>query len=266
MTSRIKETVLLQVSGLKCGYGRTPVLNGIDFELKPGEICALIGPNGSGKTTLLRAVAGLLPAEGHIMLRSIGEIGNRRPEERARVMGYLSSTPVIPPDMTACETVEKGFHPELGLLENVSEEQHRKAIGELISFGLPEMADRAVLTLSGGQRQLVLLARAAVRKPPLLLLDEPDSALDFSVAREMMKRLRAQAAETGCGILITSHDVNLMLRYADRLLMLKDGQIIGNEPCSDREPGRLEAGLKELYGPVELIRRENGWLMTEISE
>lgn len=255
---------LLTVNGLESGYGKQRILKEISFCLNSGEVLALIGPNGSGKTTLLRAVAGLRPASGRITAEETQDFSKKKPEERARWIGYLSSAPVIPPDMTAAELTEKGFHPEFGLLGNVTEEQKRRARDCLERLGLLWTADRPMRTLSGGQQQLVLLARAVVRNPRILILDEPDAALDFKVAREIAVYLRNLAKETGCGVLMTSHDVNLMLRYADRILMLKDGRLVADESPDTESPERLEAGLKELYGPVELICRGECRMMTEV--
>lgn len=257
---------LLGVAGLDCFYGARQALYDISFRLAPGETLALIGPNGSGKTTLLRAAAGMLPATGSVTLDGVGEIGGKRPEERARYMGYLSSSPVFPPDMTAAELTEKGFHPELGLLGGVTEEQKRRARACLAEFGIGDLADRPLRKLSGGQRQLALLARAAVRRPRVLLLDEPDAALDPAVSRQVMKRLRAAAAETGCGVLLTSHNINLMLRCADRLLMLSAGRIVCDAAPGTADKETLEKSLSALYGPAELIRHGNGWLLASAED
>lgn len=253
----------LRVGSLSFSYGDRRILKNISFTLPAGQVCAMIGQNGSGKTTLLRCIASLLPHDGYCELSGLGTIEKMDQKQRAKVIGYHASHSVTPPDITCLELVETGFYPELGLLGRRSETQHREALDLLSQLEMNESADCPVSKLSGGQRQLALLARALVRRPPLLLLDEPDDALDFSVRRKVMDLILRQAEQTGCIALIASHDVNLMLRHAHRLLLLKDGVLEGDVNCTEQDPRKILPGFRELYGSVTLLRQGDCWLMAE---
>lgn len=251
----------LVLSGLRAGYGSREVLCGIDFTLKAGEVCALLGSNGSGKSTLLRAVCGLVPYRGSCLLEGeeLRELGQR---EQTRRISYLTQRGGVSLSLSALDVVLMGYNPVLGLLERPTAAQVDRAAALLAEIAGAELIHRDFSALSEGQRQLVLFARTLLRDTPLVLLDEPDSALDFPNRLRVLSLLARRAAERGQGVLLCSHDVNLALRYARRLLLLKEGTLLHDLVVEDMPPEGLETALSALYGPVEVIRHRGYFLMT----
>lgn len=243
---------LLRVTGLSAGYSGKKVLENMGFSVNPGELCALLGANGSGKSTLLRAVCGLLPYEGSCRMEG-REIRQMSERERAKRISCLTQRGGVQLPLSVLDVVLMGFNPLLRLLENPGKSHRQKARESLALAGVEELAERDFLTLSQGQRQMVLLARAFVRDCPLLVLDEPDSALDFQNRHRMMALLSRLCREKGMGVLLCSHDANFAMEYAHRLLLLQEGRLAGDLSMEKATVSQLEEGLSRLYGPVEVL-------------
>lgn len=253
-------TELLQVSGLRAGYGRGDVVSGIDFALGPGTLCALLGANGSGKSTLLRAVVGLLPYGGSCLLA--GEELAAMPHRRqARAIGYLAQRGGQPLALSALDVVLMGYNPVLGPLESPTAAQRSHALAVMAQVEADLYAHADYHTLSEGQRQLVLVARTLVRELALVALDEPDSALDHANRHRVMGVLRARVQAGRCAALMSSHDVNFALRYADRLLLLEAGRLIHDVDLAAVSQQALAAALRDVYGPVEVLRHRGYYVM-----
>ena len=254
---------LLRITDLRAGYGGADVLRGVSFALQRGEVCALLGENGSGKTTLLRAACGLLPHRGSCLLGG-QEVQTLSDRERARRIGWLSQRGGVSLSLSGLDVVLMGFNPLLGALQYPTREQRGHALAVMEELGAAEFAHRDFTALSAGQKQLVLFARTLVRDVALLVLDEPDGALDFRRRRFLFELLRRRAAERSCGVLLCSHDINAALRWADRLLLLRDGELCGDVDMRDTSKPALEAALRAAYGELELIEHSGRYLMTEV--
>lgn len=252
---------LLEVTAARAGYGGREVLHDVAYSLDKGELCMLLGANGSGKSTLLKAICGLIPAGGSCTLNG-EELWDMSRRRRAQHIGYLAQRGGVSLSLSALDVVLMGYSPDLGLLERPGRTQIAAALAVMEELDAAQYADKDFLTLSEGQRQLVLFARTLVRRPPLLVLDEPDSALDPLNRRRVLGWLKRYAAETGAGVLLCSHDANLALRYADRLLLLREGRLDGNIVLTDTGEGTLAAALSRIYGPVEVLRHKGTYLMT----
>lgn len=252
---------LLQAQGLYAGYSREEVLRNVSFSLPAGQLCALLGGNGSGKTTLLRCVCGLLPYRGELTLEGeqLRSMGQRR---RAQRIGYLSQRGGLSLSLSALDVVLMGFNPVLGLLQSPGPAHRRRALEALEQVGAAEFVQMDFLTLSEGQKQLVLFARTLVCDPALIVLDEPDSALDFRNRRHILRLLQSCVRRRGRGVLLCSHDINVALSYADRLLLLKDGALAYDLHVSTVSQLELQATLRDIYGPVEVLRHGDRFLMT----
>lgn len=242
---------LLEIQNLAAGYGRRQVLKDISFPVEEGVLTGLLGANGSGKTTLLKAVCHLIPHTGdcRYMGRSLADLSGR---ERARLISYIPQRSGVRISLPALDVVLMGFYPALGLLEQPSGLQKKQALDALAAAGLSDRAGTDYQTLSEGQKQLCILARAIAEDAPLLLLDEPESALDFSNRHHIMRLLCEMVKKPGKAGLVSLHDPTLALEYCQRLALLKDGVCMDVlTPASD-SVSRMEQALSEIYGPLRL--------------
>jgi iron complex transport system ATP-binding protein len=214
----------LVTTGVEVDLDRTPVVLGVSCAVEPGGWLALIGPNGAGKSTLLRAVAGLLPHRGTVHVHGT-DITRLRARERARLIGYVPQNPVLPPDMTVQEYVLLGRTPHLGYLASPGERDRRTTAATLDALDLAHYAGRRLAALSGGERQRAALARALAQEPRLLLLDEPTSALDLGHQQQVLDLVDELRRTRELTVLSTLHDLTAAAQYADRLVLLHQGQV-----------------------------------------
>lgn len=249
-------SALLELRGVTSGYGGRAVVRDVSFQVRPGELCVLLGLNGSGKSTLLKTICGLLPCAAGDILASGVSLRGERERARARKLSYIPQRPAPDPSLPVLEVVLMGFNPWLGLLASPSAAQRARAAAALEKVGLPGSGDRLYGQLSEGQRQLVIFARALVQDAPVLLMDEPDSALDFVNRRQVLARIARTVRQEGRAGLITLHDPNSALAYGDRLLLLKDGGLAGDLPVAGTPLEELERGLGGLYGDVKILSFE----------
>jgi iron complex transport system ATP-binding protein len=247
--------MILEGRQLSIGYPDRTVGSGLDVQLATGEVLALLGPNGGGKTTLLKTLLGLLaPKAGEVRLDGTA-LASRSIRERARLIAYVPQTHVATFAFPVEAVVLMGRTAHGDLFARPSAEDRKVAAQMLDRLGIAELATRPYTMISGGERQLVLLARALAQQPQFIVLDEPTANLDFGNQGKVMREIRALAA-SGLGVLFTTHDPNHALRAADRAYMLRGGERIAEGPVSEiltRE--RLET----LYGaPVQTITDASG--------
>ncbi len=223
---------LLSVSGLAVRFGALRALDGVDLAVQPGELVALAGENGAGKTTLVRCIAGdIAPASGRILLSG-------RPVLADPLAVAHQGVAVVWQDLALCDNLDVASNLLLGresrrhLLSDTR--FHATAAALLGELGIPlHDTPRGARALSGGQRQLLAVARAMARKPSLLLLDEPSASLGVQASRrveELINALRGQ----GTAILLACHDIDQMFRLADRIVVLRHGRVV-----ADVEPGAV---------------------------
>ena len=239
------------VNGLCAGYGGARVLDGLSFSLEGGRMMGVLGANGSGKTTLIKSICGILPHEGECVLEGV-KLEDLSARQLSQQCSYIPQRSGIAIDISALDVVLMGFNPQLGPLEHPTKAMKGQALSALDEAGLSGMADRNYLHLSEGQKQLCILARTLVTPSRLLLLDEPESALDFRFRYRMLDIIRRWVRREERFALVALHDPMLALNDCDELLLLKNGHSIGIiQPASDPAE-RMEALLSELYGRVSL--------------
>lgn len=241
------------VQGITAGYGNRPIVENVTFDIEEGTLLGIIGANGSGKTTLLKAICGILPHKGSCTLDGT-PLEQLPPKKLAGLSGYIPQRSGISIDISALDVVLMGFNPQLGLLERPDASMKEKARAALLQVGLSEHENENYLHLSEGQRQLCILARTLAADEKLLLLDEPESALDFRFRYHVLSLLRRWLREgERCG-LVTLHDPMLALNHCDRLLLLSDGKVQGMLSPGSDPAERVERELSAIYGPVSLQR------------
>lgn len=253
---------MLCLKDIHLSYGSHRVLRGIDLTLHPGEFCALLGLNGSGKSTLLHGLCGFLPMEGQVQVNGI-DCTKMHEKKRAQLLSFLPQTPSLAGGRTALDAVLMGYNAQLGIFDSPSAAQRQSALEMLDRFGLAHRADADFGTLSQGQKQLVLLARSMVQDAPVMLMDEPDSALDFTNRHRMLRLIRDSIhTHRRCG-LITLHDPNFAMAYCDRLALLHDGVIQTQITMASTSAEELREELSPLYGPVEVLSYGGRFFMVQ---
>jgi len=214
---------------LTIGYPDRTVGSGLDVALSTGEVLALLGPNGGGKTTLLKTLLGLLkPKAGEVRLGD-KPLDNYSIRERARVVAYVPQVHISTFAFTVETVVLMGRTAHGSLFSRPSGQDRAVAQAALERFGIAALASRPYTMISGGERQLVLLARALAQEPQFIVLDEPTASLDFGNQGKVMREIRA-LAKSGHGVLFTTHDPNHALRAADRAYLLREGTRIADGP------------------------------------
>ena len=216
---------LLVIRDLSFDYANKPVLRDIGFSVHAGTICGLLGPNASGKTTLLKCINGVLkPDRGQILIggKSIAALS------RKTIAGLVAVVPQITAiafSFTVLQIVVMARAGRFGIFGAPSRKDCREAEKTLAELGLMHLKDRAFNELSGGERQMVLLARALFQNPRMLLLDEPTSHLDFKHQHSILEMVQRIAKEKNLTTIVTLHDPNLAARYCGEMVMMKHGRV-----------------------------------------
>ena len=216
-------SVSIAIDDVRVRLGRRDVLRGVTLDVAAGEWVNIVGPNGAGKTTLLRCAIGSIGFDGSIAVDGAVADG---PMGRARTIAYVAQTPVIPPGMTVADYVLLGRTPHRGAFAGESVEDRRVATRVLTRLDLHGFATRDVRSLSGGERQRVVLARALAQSAPVLLLDEPTTALDLGHQQEVLDLVEDLRRDREITVVATLHDLTLAARYGDRVALLADGKVM----------------------------------------
>lgn len=251
----------LLVSNLSAGYGKGIVVNRATLSVDKGELCALLGLNGCGKTTLLKTVCGLLPLREGKCLVNDEDCSKMNERQRALRMSYIPQRGSLISGKTVLEVILMGANARLHLLDAPGNDDRRMAYAAMEDLGIQDYADRNYEMLSEGQKQLVILARSLVQDAPVMLMDEPDSALDFVNRNMVMEKLRSILKEKQKAGLVTLHDPNFALSYCDCLLLMKDGVILEKLVLKSAEKSDVERALSAVYGNVRVIEHPKGYVM-----
>ena len=228
---------MLRVADVAFAYGRQPVLRDVSLDLAPGDLVGILGPNGSGKTTLLRLIGGLLrPSAGRIELDGC-DLGALPRAELARRMAIVPQETQLAFDYSVLEIALMGRYPHLSTLQVEGPADIAIACAALAQTGTASLADRSFMTLSGGEKQRVVIASALAQfEPPtqgqrcdvheLLLLDEPTASLDLRYQLDVAATLRRLNAERGTAMVVSTHDLNFAASLCDRVVLLREGRIL----------------------------------------
>jgi iron complex transport system ATP-binding protein len=236
----------LLIENVSAGYGKVPVLKDVSLKVEEGSICALMGRNGSGKTTMLRCINAVLkPSQGRIFAHGHAVNSLSRPEI-ARLISLVPQGIQAAFAYSSLEMIMMGCAARVNAWSAPGALEKRKAEAILAEVGITPLAHRLFNQLSGGERQLVMLARALFQDAPIMLLDEPNSHLDFSNQHRMMGLMREIVKKRGVTALISLHDPNLALHYCDHAVMMKQGQVVFHGATTEvMEDGILQQVLGE---------------------
>lgn len=240
----------LVVHGLRAGYGATEILHGISFEARQGELTCIMGANGCGKTTLLRNLIGLsAPLAGSIEVagRDVLQMSER---ERSRVFAYVPQAHSAPFPFSVADVVLMSRTPYLRRFTHVSDEDRMACYRAMEYLSIENLAHESYTSLSGGQQQLVLIARAVAQEPEFLVMDEPTSSLDFGNQQLVLTHTR-RLVENGMGVIMVTHDPTQALSNAQHVMLIHDGTVLADGTPDSVVNDEL---LSTIYGiPVELF-------------
>ena len=213
--------MMLDVQGLRTGYGRIPILNGVSFSVAEGEFIGILGHNGMGKTTLLKALMGFLPATGGRVLFGDQDVTALEPYRRARIgLGYVPQGREIFPGLTVLDNLRMGCSKQPGSVEQDI------IAGVLEQFPrLKALLDRAGGALSGGEQQLLAMARCLCGNPRLVLLDEPTEGIQPSIIDEIVETLQRLRATSGLTMILVEQNLDFIAALSQRVLIIQKGAI-----------------------------------------
>ncbi len=238
-------TPALHAQSVTLSYDARQVAENLTVEIPAGDVTAIIGPNACGKSTLLRALSRLLtPKSGHVMLGG-EDVRTLAPKDLARRLGLLPQSSVAPFGITVADLVGRGRFPHQRMLQQWSTEDEAAVQQAMAATGVTGLADRSVEELSGGQRQRVWIAMLLAQDTPVMLLDEPTTFLDIAHQLDVLELCRRLNNEEGRTMVLVLHDLNQAARFADHLIVMKDGALAASGAPSEV---LTEGLLSEVFG------------------
>ncbi|MGH2826754.1 MAG: ABC transporter ATP-binding protein [Actinomycetota bacterium] len=242
-------------SGLSVSYGGSPVIEDLDLDVGAGAWLTLIGPNGAGKTTVLRAIAGLVSFEGGVRIGSL-DVRRATRREVARSVAYVPQRPLMPAGTSVDDYLLMGRNPYIGYFSTETRAD-LVAVNEVVDrLDLGALRKREVASLSGGEAQRVVLARALAQEAPVLLLDEPTSELDVGHQQQVLELVDQLRTDPGLTVLSTMHDLTLAGQYSKEFVLVDHGRAVARGSAQEV----LRADLIQLhYGAsVEIVANASG--------
>lgn len=236
--------MILEIKNVSCGYDKKPIVRDISFIVRSGEICCILGPNGVGKTTIFKTVLGFLkPIKGEILVDGVN-IQNWTSAKLARVLGYVPQAHVPPFSYKVIDVVLLGRTSHIGYFGKPSKLDYKAAENALEDMGITYLRDIPYTEISGGERQMVLIARALAQQPEFLIMDEPTANLDFGNQVRVLKQIKKLSA-SGLGIVMTTHVPDQTFQFPCNVALLQKNGIFS---FGDSNKIVTEKNLKSAYG------------------
>ena len=242
----------MKINNISGGYPGAFTLNNISFTIEEGKMYALLGLNGCGKTTLIKMILGILKAKSGSIFVEDRDILTTKEKDRARLISYVPQYSNIPFDTSVIDVVLMGITPYLKIFETPSNAHIKQAYTCLEEFGIAHLADLNYQSLSGGQKQMVIIARALLQNGRYMILDEPESSLDLINKNEFMKKIKQINKTYNKGCIISMHSPEYALNYCDHILLLRDGKITEIDIAKE-DIQSIERQLAVIYGDIKII-------------
>ncbi len=241
---------VIDIQKLSFSYENDPILKELSFSVDPNDFFIIIGPNGSGKSTLLKIISGIItPGSGQVAVKGI-PLKQYPRKTLSRMIALVPQIASVDFPFTVLDVVLMGRAPHLGLLGLEQKQDIQIAMQSIEFTGVSHLVHRKMTQLSGGEQQRVFIARAICQSPEIILLDEPTASLDLAHQVRVMDLMEQLKSEHGITIVMVSHDLNLAAMYGDRLLLLKDGEIVQSGMPKDVINFKT---LEETYGCLLLV-------------
>ncbi|MEK9150067.1 MAG: ABC transporter ATP-binding protein [Candidatus Desantisbacteria bacterium] len=257
---------MLKIENISASYHKIQILDGVSLQVEPGEFLGIIGPNGAGKTTLLKVISGVKkPVSGRVMLDG-KDLASLSRKQIAKIMAVVPQSTFIPPLFTVEDVVLMGRYAYQKSRFITSREDIEVCEEAMKKTDTLSFRNRLISELSGGERQEVIIARALVQQPKILILDEPTASLDIRHQMRILGRVKALVKESGITAIMVIHDLNLASRCCDRLILLHNQKVY-----SEGSPSHLltPKNIEEVYGVKVVVEYQSiidAWQIMVIEE
>lgn len=242
---------IFEVKNLTAGYN-TPIISDISFAVNSGEIVGIIGKNGQGKTTLLRGITGTAKRfSGEIFINGQNCV-KLSPKKQATLLSLLSQKTLIPEGVTVRDILEMGCYPHHSIFEGITAEEKNNIRHTAEKLGVFNFYENDCSKLSIGQQQMVFLCRMLVQNTPVMLFDEPNSALDYSNTRMLFKILNNVIKEDNRAGILVIHDPEIVLQWCDRMLVIDNGKLVENINIKLSNELEIQKALNHLYPEIKV--------------
>lgn len=248
------------VKNIDVFYNKKQIVKNVNFTMYPKELNALLGRNGCGKTSLLKGILGLVKTNGTIQLDD-EQITSFGVKEKAKKISYIAQRSDITYSISVKDLIYMGLNPHLSLFESIDKKHEGRVVEVAKELGLESFLDKDYLALSEGQKQLVIIARAIIQDTSVLLLDEPDSAMDFVVRHTILGNIKQLITHHNKMALITMHDPNFALAYCDNIFLMRDGVLLETIRMQYDEPTEIQRKLRLIYGEIDVIEHKGKYYM-----
>lgn len=234
-------TGIISIRKLTLGYGGRKdykkLFSEVSLEIPQGELISLLGRNGTGKSTLLRAIVGLIkPLSGELFING-GSVAKLSAEDRAKLLSFVSTDTVKVHGFSVWDVVALGRSPYTNWIGRLTDEDRAKVSEALQAVHMETFAEKNIDTLSDGERQRVMIARALAQDTPVILLDEPTAFLDIPNKYEIAKLLKKLSLEMGKSIIYSTHDLNVAMKLSDKMIIIDNGEFLTGTPSEFRDNG-----------------------------
>lgn len=246
----------VKLDNLSAGYSKENVIENISFDFNEGELVGVLGLNGSGKSTLAKSICNILSHSGCVTIDD-KVIENLDVRKTSKIISYIPQHSGLSIDISLFDVVMMGYNPVLKFFGKPSNEMEENAKYILDKLGLGSLADTNYMSLSDGQKQLTILARSLVGNSSLLVMDEPESALDYNVRHNIIKAVKEWINTGKRAGLIILHDVILALNSCDKLVLLKDKKCVAIIDLHVDSIDFIEEKLRLIYGDISLVKAKN---------